>query len=1063
MNKIMAMVFLFLTGSPALHAQWVSRNYGADDLRAVQFFANCEGYVVGKNGFMAKLTNCGEAISPLANLPFRPSFLSRLYFLNQQTGWVVGASGAIFKTTNGGGSWIDQTFNSTIILNACHFLTQNGLMYGWVGGTNNLIYSTANGGTAWQLANTGISGTVLDIYFRDSSNGYCATTSGIFYTTDGERWQNVPSGINATFTGFFATSPTTAWAVGFGGNIFRSSSLPGNWRDVKPAGLSTNLNDVFALSDNEAYVVGRDGLVLHTTQAGANWEMFNLGNKLLLAVFANDKDNIWIAGEGGANYYSEGTVAFGANPIIINERLEVDKTREITFAAQFNSTVDLELSTNNGTSWSAIPRATGLAVGLGKFDWFVSNTPSTSCKLRLVSSKKRQVQAVSPVFEIFQKTLTLQEPHGGEILPGGSGSRFFIKWTHANVQNVNLWLQIKQKLDSVKIADNISASTLEFNWPVPPGINSNECRVRIFETDGSPAVASNLFAITFDPDAPVVDVDTSQIKPQKEKALTITATITDDNPTIASLFYRQGGDLKYRNQPLTLIAPGSKEYHATISGREGEGFIINERGLEFYIKATDTSPAANIGVFGTEARPIYLPVKIDTLKHEIRRSDPGDDIYQMIAMPYKLNDARLSSVLENDLGNYDHHKWRLWTWRNDADGYGEFTKVDIGQFTQGKSFWIAASKDKFFSEAGQSYKPETINIKLEKGWNQIGHPFAFPVRKKDIFAATRDTADLSPIYGYNDQWQPVTQLETGKGYFVKNTNLSGAERILKIPPIAATGTTGALMKAMPQAGEWQVKLRAQSGRFVDDYNLLGASKTAAPEWDYRDEPEPPPVIGKYLSLYFPHQEWRARPDLYTTDFRPASTAGEIWNFIIATNILNSSVTIYCKGVESIPEELQIYLIDDRVALSQNLRQNPEYSFPTAGRPMKKELQLAIGNAEFFQARGLRINNTPSHYELAQNFPNPFWSAATSPTFGGGNAATAIRFGLPAAGLVTLKVYDLLGQEVAVLLDGVEKEAGYHLQIWNGQDKAGKVARSGVYFYRLHAGKFSKTRKMLFMQ
>jgi len=90
-------------------------------------------------------------------------------------------------------------------------------------------------------------------------------------------------------------------------------------------------------------------------------------------------------------------------------------------------------------------------------------------------------------------------------------------------------------------------------------------------------------------------------------------------------------------------------------------------------------------------------------------------------------------------------------------------------------------------------------------------------------------------------------------------------------------------------------------------------------------------------------------------------------------------------------------------------------------------------------------NVPATYALSQNYPNPF------------NPSTEISYAVPAEAHVTLKVYNLLGQEVASLVDEV-KEAGHHTVSWSAADQA-----SGVYFYSLQTDDFSATKKMVFMK
>ena len=93
-----------------------------------------------------------------------------------------------------------------------------------------------------------------------------------------------------------------------------------------------------------------------------------------------------------------------------------------------------------------------------------------------------------------------------------------------------------------------------------------------------------------------------------------------------------------------------------------------------------------------------------------------------------------------------------------------------------------------------------------------------------------------------------------------------------------------------------------------------------------------------------------------------------------------------------------------------------------------------------------INSTfPSSYKLEQNYPNPF------------NPTTIIRYSLPKDGLVTLKVYDILGREVKTLVDEY-KPAGSHDIIFNASNLA-----SGVYIYQLRSGNFTASKKLLLMK
>jgi hypothetical protein len=91
-------------------------------------------------------------------------------------------------------------------------------------------------------------------------------------------------------------------------------------------------------------------------------------------------------------------------------------------------------------------------------------------------------------------------------------------------------------------------------------------------------------------------------------------------------------------------------------------------------------------------------------------------------------------------------------------------------------------------------------------------------------------------------------------------------------------------------------------------------------------------------------------------------------------------------------------------------------------------------------------NLPRQFVLRQNYPNPF------------NPSTTIEFDLPHSSLVTLKVYNILGQEVATLINGSEGPAGLNSVKFNAGNLAG-----GVYLYHLQMNEFGQTKKLILIK
>lgn len=90
-------------------------------------------------------------------------------------------------------------------------------------------------------------------------------------------------------------------------------------------------------------------------------------------------------------------------------------------------------------------------------------------------------------------------------------------------------------------------------------------------------------------------------------------------------------------------------------------------------------------------------------------------------------------------------------------------------------------------------------------------------------------------------------------------------------------------------------------------------------------------------------------------------------------------------------------------------------------------------------------NIPDAVDLEQNYPNPF------------NPSTRIHFTLKEAGHVTLRVLNVLGQEVATLVDG-QMEAGRHAVVFHGRNLP-----TGLYLYQIQAGDFAEVRKMILLE
>lgn len=293
-------------------------------------------------------------------------------------------------------------------------------------------------------------------------------------------------------------------------------------------------------------------------------------------------------------------------------------------------------------------------------------------------------------------------------------------------------------------------------------------------------------------------------------------------------------------------------------------------------------------------------------------------------------------------------------------------------------------------------------IIVSKGWNLIGgYEKPFPVG--NITSIPPDIIS-APIYEFSGGYQVADTLTAGYGYWVR-TSASG---ILMIDTSCVTSP----LQLVDKKKENTELFKEDRGRiiFIDaagnNYTLYGVNEQA--NLDKYELPPPPPA------------------EVFDIRFN----SGKIAEDLSSLQSIEMNGVVYPVKIKV--ENMQIKITDIF---------NSEID-----KELKPGEELIIHNK---QINKLIVQSSPSNaivtYSLDQNYPNPF------------NPTTKISWQSPADGKQTLKVFDVLGNEVAVLVDEF-RAAGRYEATFN----AGNLA-SGIYIYRLQAGEFIQTKKMIFMK
>ncbi|MCG3157726.1 MAG: hypothetical protein DKINENOH_04362 [bacterium] len=522
-------------------------------------------------------------------------------------------------------------------------------------------------------------------------------------------------------------------------------------------------------------------------------------------------------------------------------------------------------------------------------------------------------------------------------------------------------------------------------------------------------------------------------------------------PTL--VFYRLGGRDSSFYRSAALINLVDDSYQAVIPGDS-----VTERGVEYYIKATDNSGNSTTD---PSENPANEPHTIQIYSDNFFAPAPTPRMaYRMISIPFDLTNKAAESVLVDDLGHYDDRHWRFLRYIKDTI-YAEFGDSMLVRFEPGRGFWLITREPKNL-DSGAGYSVTTaksFELNLQPGWNQIGNPFAFPVSWNDKDVVIKGDTVATALVGYQGSSNELigydytrTVLNPWEGYFVNNPKDEVV--MIRIRPIDMRNRRPSISKIgtgnyFVRGNEWVIQVIAKSKRHLDKDNYLGGFIDASDTWDFHDFPEAP-FFAEQVSLYFPHHDWKIFPDEYSGDFRTLSSNGHVWNFHVKANIEESTVTLEIKNPKNLPPNWIVKLLDSQNLISMNLIEGQVYSFAFNPDEPERKFQLAAGRRDFVDSTSMGYSNAPDKFVLSQNYPNPF------------NPQTRINYELPVSSLIDLVVLDLTGRLVSSLVYDYQSPGRYQIW-WDGKSSTGKYLSSGIYFLRMKAGSFVAVKKMILVR
>jgi photosystem II stability/assembly factor-like uncharacterized protein len=268
-----------------------------NNLHSVIFVSSQVGYIVGDSGLILKTSNGGNAWTPLHPVTHQNLYCVR--FSSVDTGYVFGDSLTILQTTNGGDSWSDlyRSFRANYHLRTgCCMSGQqfetagyNFIGYSNNGGMSIRFYPAARYFRAMKRLPDSISIAVGD-------NGLIVKRTGIYATTS---WNNITSPTSTNLNGLAFINDSIGFIIGSSGTIMRTENAGYNWQ-LMTSISAEKLNDIYFINPAAGIIIADNGQHFITADSGKSWANFSTPvTKNLNSVFSIDGQKLMIVGDEG--------------------------------------------------------------------------------------------------------------------------------------------------------------------------------------------------------------------------------------------------------------------------------------------------------------------------------------------------------------------------------------------------------------------------------------------------------------------------------------------------------------------------------------------------------------------------------------------------------------------------------------------------------------------------------------------------------------------------------------------------------------------------------------------
>ncbi|MGB8319414.1 MAG: LamG-like jellyroll fold domain-containing protein, partial [Ignavibacteriaceae bacterium] len=688
------------------------------------------------------------------------------------------------------------------------------------------------------------------------------------------------------------------------------------------------------------------------------------------------------------------------------ENWQAGTSHNITWTSNDVSNVKIEYSINNGTNWTNLVSSTPSD---GSYSWTIPNTPSTSCKVRISDASNSTVNNQSNnVFTISSPLkVTVTSPNGGEDWQVGSSHD--ITWTSTSVSNVKIEYSTNNGTNWTGIVSSTSSDG-SYSWKIPNTPSTN-CKVRVSDASNSTVndQSNNVFTISTKP-TPTITVTSPNGSEDWQVGSSHNITWSSNDVSNVKIEYSTNNGTNWTNIISSTTSDGS--YNWTIPNTPSTNCKVR------------ISDASNSSVYD-QSNNIFTISSQPTPTITVTSPNGGENWQAGTSqnITWTSNDV---DIVKIDFSTNNGTDWKNIVSSTLSDGSYTWTVLNTPSTSCRVRIYdtlnssVNDQSDNVFEITGL-----TTTTKRSAQFSSAGDFIDVP--HSPSLALTEFTIEFwLKVQGVGDanaaDGEQTILDKRGDDNTGFNLRLAGTTFPISLIAIALPGDVSAINKIFQNVW-YHIAITQDKSKLKLYLNgeLIGENSNT-----YAWGTEVPLRIGEFLGYPGAYLGLHGQIDELC-----------IWDNACSQDEIKSGMNKKLNGTEE--GLVACWNFDNRFGATI-----PDLSPNGNNGTITGNVKL-IDSDELYTAVDETKNIIPEKNLLSQNYPNPF------------NPSTTIEFQVKEPSFVTLKIYNVLGNEVVTIVKE-QVSTGYYKYHWDGTGMA-----SGVYFYKLQAGNYSAVKKMLLMK